>query len=75
MHYGHIIETILTILIMIFIVMVMLGMLLVVEVVNFVVGQPVAFGLKLGAFSYLGAIFAGMSYLAARKIYHAIHYS
>jgi len=74
MRLGHLFETILTVLMMIFILMVMLGVLLIVEVVNFIVGQPVSLPLKVSTFIYLGLIFVAVSYLAARRIYNVFRY-
>lgn len=68
MHIGRLLETILTILMLAFILLVLLGTLLVLEVVNFVIGQPISWPYKLGTFAYLGMIFVIISFVGAKKI-------
>ncbi|TSC76993.1 MAG: hypothetical protein G01um101431_176 [Parcubacteria group bacterium Gr01-1014_31] len=75
MHAGRLLETILTVVMLIFIVMILMGVLLVLEVVNFIVGQHISLPLKVGTFGYLGVFFAFVMYFAARKIYNAVRFS
>ncbi len=73
MRWEQVLETILVVLLMVVILMALLGTLLVLEIVNFIVGQPMAWTYKFGTLLYLGMTFLVVSYVAAKKIYRVMH--